>query len=193
METDTQSLVQSAIGGDTLAVETLLERHLPRLRAYVRLRTGALIEAKESVSDLVQSVCREVLEELPSFEYRDEASFRAWLFQHAAHKIADRGRFYHAAKRDAEREVDAATQSAIDDAVPGLLTPSRDAIGKEELHRLEDALQALPEEQRTAILLQRVVGLPYSEIAAQLGKSEGATRNLVYRGLAKVALNLERG
>ena len=44
-------------------MQRLLEEHLPRLRAFIRLRTNQAIRARESCSDLVQSVCREVLEE----------------------------------------------------------------------------------------------------------------------------------
>ena len=77
------------LSGDRRAVQQLLERHLPSLRAYVRLRAGAVIPRHESGSDLVQSVCRDVLENLDRFRYPGEAAFRAWLYATALRKIAD--------------------------------------------------------------------------------------------------------
>jgi DNA-directed RNA polymerase specialized sigma24 family protein len=47
--------------GDQLAIEALLERHLPGLRAFVRLRAGPAVRTRESTTDVVQSACREVL------------------------------------------------------------------------------------------------------------------------------------
>ena len=54
---DSQQLVQKASRGDARAIDSLLEQHLPRLRAFVRLRMGPEFRAKESASDLVQSSC----------------------------------------------------------------------------------------------------------------------------------------
>ncbi len=48
--------------GDPESIEALLAEHLPGLRAYVRLRMGPDLRAKESASDLVQSACCEILE-----------------------------------------------------------------------------------------------------------------------------------
>ncbi|MCB9876578.1 MAG: hypothetical protein H6835_03160 [Planctomycetes bacterium] len=49
------------------------------------------------------------------------------------------------------------------------------------------SLDQLPEDYREAILLRRVVGLEYAEIAAPMERSDGATRNLVHRGLARLS------
>ncbi len=174
--------------GDRAALPELLARNLPRLRAYVRARSGPHLLARESQSDLVQSVCREALQDLAGFEFVDEVRFRHWLCQVAWRKLADRGRMLKAERRDPAREeaLDVATQGRDE------ITPSRAASGREEWERMCEALDRLPDDQREAILLHRIVGLEHAEIAAQLGRSEGAVRNLVYRGMAKVALWLEK-
>jgi len=197
MASECEELVGRASRGDGSAVEELLARNLPSLRAYVRFKAGRLVQARESVSDLVQSVCREVLEQLDDFQYRGEAEFRSWLFRHAYHKVVDRGRFHRAAKRDGAREVEFSESAEQDDEeleyAMSLLTPSRNAIAREKLERFEAAFAELPEDYREAILMQRIAGLPYSEIAREMGKSEGAVRNLVYRGLARVTLRMQSG
>lgn len=197
MTGECEELVGRASRGDGSAVEELLARNLPNLRAYVRFKAGRLVQARESVSDLVQSVCREVLEQLGDFEYRGEASFRSWLFKRAYHKIVDRGRFHRAARRNGAREVELPESSGQGDAelecAISLLTPSRDAMAREKLERFEAAFAELPDDHREAILMQRIAGLSYSEIAREMGRSEGAVRNLVYRGLARVSLRMQAG
>jgi RNA polymerase sigma-70 factor (ECF subfamily) len=189
-DSDAARLVGRASHGDASAIEQLLADNLPRLRAYVRLKAGELIRARESCSDLVQSVCREVLEELPGFEYRGESAFRYWLMQRALHKIVDRARYYRVGARDARVGL---ADAAPDLGVATFLTPSRDAVGREELVRMERAFEQLPEDYREAIFLHKVVGMQHREIAAALDRSEGAARNLVYRGIARLSQLMHQG
>src|SRR5882672_1825641 len=127
---DPRSLVDSASRGDAMAVATLLERYLPGLNAFVRLRAGPLLRARESTSDLVQSVCREVLEHVDRFQYRSEGLFKQWLFTTAARKVADRCDFVQAQKRDVRREI--RLDDACAAAFRSLITPSRELIAREE-------------------------------------------------------------
>jgi len=75
-QNDTKDLVASVQRGERAAIEQLLVRQLPGLEAFVRLRMGAGLRRHATPPDLVQSVCREVLEDLTGFEYRGEAPFR---------------------------------------------------------------------------------------------------------------------
>ncbi len=194
MDDELRARIERASRGDTLASSELLAQNLPMLRRYFRLKAGRRVLSHESVSDLVQSVCAEVLEDLDGFEYRGEAQFRSWLVKHAWSKLSERIRYWKREKRDEAR-----TRLASEEDPEGLelakefLTPSRVAIGREDVERFEVALGELGPEMRDAILLRRVVQLPYPEIAAVLDKSEGAVRNLVYRGLARVAMQLGGG
>lgn len=186
--TDSDDLVARTQRGDRAAAEQLLVQHLPALLAYVRLQVGPLVRGKESLSDVVQSVCREVLADLPAFRYEGDVQFRHWLFTHALHKIQNKHRLYRAARRDAGREVaEPADDDGLQQAYATLCTPSRHAVGREALAAFERAFASLPADHREAVLLRRVVGLEYAEIAKKLGKSEGAVRNLVYRGVARLA------
>lgn len=182
---DEDSLFLRASSGDPAAAEQMLEHVLPRLRAFVRARLGNRLLAKESASDLVQSVCREALTGLADKPFADAAAFRHWLFKLAVHKIVDKARFHAAGNRDAARE-QSIEDVAATAALASLLTPSRDAAGRERLRRFEQAFAQLPEDYRQAIVLHRIVGLSYADIATELRRSEGAARNLVYRGLARL-------
>ena len=91
MSGSTQELVRAA-SRDKQALEQLLVRHLPHLQGWLRLRMGALLRSRETPEDLVQSVAREALGELSTFEWRGEAAFRHWLYTRAQHKLQDRVR-----------------------------------------------------------------------------------------------------
>lgn len=184
-----------ASGGEPQAVDVLLERHLPHLRAFVRLQAGGAIRAKESDSDLVQSVCREILQDLGDFEYRGEAAFRQWLYTTALRKILDRVKYYHRDKRDVDREAAQpanAASSAADlvEAYGTFCTPSRHAMAREEAERIEAAFERLPENYREVIALSRVAGLNHAELAEHYGKDEAYCRTLLSRALARLARHL---
>lgn len=190
MSGSTQELVRAA-SRDKQALEQLLVRHLPHLQGWLRLRMGALLRSRETPEDLVQSVAREALGELSTFEWRGEAAFRHWLYTRAQHKLQDRVRYLHAKMRDPEREAPTPDDSqALLACYASLCTPSRELASAEALRRIESAFDELPEDYQEAITLYRLCGLDYREIAERMARSEGAVRNLVYRGLSRLALRL---
>ncbi len=174
------------------AIEALLVRHLPGLQGWLRLRMGAQLRARETPEDLVQSVAREVLADLGGFQWRGEAAFRHWLYVKAQHKLVDKARFVGAERRSPARERDLASQPS--DGLPAgyanLCTPSRDVQSQDEVRRIEQAFAELPADYQEAISLQRLCGMDYAEIAVRMQRSEGAVRNLVHRGLSRLALRL---
>ncbi len=182
----TRRLVQSASQGDPVALDALLEHYLPDLERFIRMRLGVRIRAKESSSDLVQSVCREVLQDLDQLEYQGERSFKQWLFLAAVRKIKDRDKYWKRERRDVGRE-DAGGVSRVQyDA-----TPSHEAMLGEQQASLESALLQLPEDYRTVITLSRFLGMQHAEIAEEMGRSPGAIAVLLHRALAKLAVILE--
>lgn len=188
---DPSTLVQEASRGDRQALEGLLQRYLPELRAFLRLRTGPRLRARETPDDLAQSVCREVLGQLSQFDYRSEQSFKHWLFTAALHKVQDKGRFYAAERRDAGREWGPVDDPQLLSGYASLLSPSRVAIGREDIARVERAFDELPDDYREVITLHRLVGLGHEEIAARMGRSVEASRVLLHRALARLGRLLE--
>src|SRR5688572_1769579 len=169
-------LVRKASSGDAAAVDELLMANLPSLRAFVRLRMGPALRAKESASDLVQSVCREILENRERYQFRSDENFKRWLFTTALRVVKNKARYWQREKRDAEREIRRGRPSAsrsggaFSDCYRSMITPSRDALAREEVERFERAFETLPEEQREVISLARIVGLSHKEIAEHVGK-----------------------
>lgn len=181
--------------GDRAALEELLVRELPRLRAFVRLNVDPLVRAKESCSDLVQSVCREVLANLGELQDRGPQAFRSWLFAWTLHKIRDRRRFYLAEKRSPAREIvlghPSGSGAGIEPCYASAFSPSQQAIARETAERLEAAFDRMPDSYREILALSRIAGLSHDEIAAKTGKSPGSVRVTLHRALARLATVLE--
>lgn len=200
MEPDEQTLIDEVAKGNMQAVDALLDRHLPGLRAFIRLRMGPTIRARESCSDLAQSVCREVLQHMDRFQHPGENAFKHWLYATALRKISNRHEFYTAGKRDAYLEVRAESSSThttadevrLADAYKSLISPSREVLAKEYIHHIEEAFDSLPEDYREVVILSRFVGLSRADVAKQMNKTEDSVRNLLHRALSRLAEILER-
>lgn len=172
-------------------LEAALARLLPRLRAFVRLNVDAALRAKESCSDLVSSVCREVLENKDRVEYRGDEALRAWLFTWALNKIRDRQRHWLAQRRDVRRE-EVPVEADLLACYQTFCTPSRDAMLHEQVERIEAAFDLLPAQYREVITLSRIVGLAHAEIAERVGSTPGAVRTQLNRALVRLTSELER-
>lgn len=183
-------VLERAFRGDAAAVDDLLVRHLPRLRAFVRLRAGPLVRAHDDTGDLVQSVCREVLGKASQLHFDNEAAFRHWLFTEALRKIGKRARYHTAEKRDARRAEQLDSELAA--CYSSIASPSQHAAVREQIARVEAAFDDLDERQREIVTLAYVVGLSRAEIGAHIGASEGAVRTALHRALARLAAKLDR-
>jgi RNA polymerase sigma-70 factor (subfamily 1) len=183
-----------AAEGDQAALAQLLERHLPAVRAFVRCHMGPELRARESSSDVVQSVCRELLMHQDAFRHPDNDGFQAWLFTTARRKIANRARDLMQQKRDVRREVGDLTEAAIGAlgaAYARVSTPSGKALVAEEVARLEAAIAELPEEQREVLTLAHFAGLSRAQIGARMERSEEAVRALLHRAKARLMILLD--
>jgi len=189
---DTKTLLAQVESGDAAAVDRLLERHLPGLRAFVRLRSGPVLRARESSGDLVQSVCREILKNRGRLRHDGESGFKRWLYRTALRKIVNRHEYYQAAKRDVRREAPAAGSDEVLAGYGSLCTPSQEASANEQVACIEAAFDRLPEHYREVIVGSRLLGLSHAELAAQCGKSESAIRTTLSRALAQLAYEIDR-
>ena len=190
MPHDPPDLVERFARGDEQALEALLELHLPALRGYVRLRTGQELRARESSSDVVQSICREILEQREKFRYPGPDGFRRWLYATALRKIRMHARHWRTEKRGAlkEQPLDGGTSNA--ELLAGyaeVCTPSVELAAREEVERIEAAIDQLPEDYRTVIALSRLANLSHAEVAAEMERSEGSVKMLLSRALARLS------
>lgn len=186
---DPEELVSRASLGDALAVDELLDRHLPDLRRYVEEEMGSGLRALETADDVVQSVCRELLEGLSGFEYRGERAFGAWLRRAALRKLIDRRRHHRTLKRGGG----AAALSAADLAllVSAIQSPSQEVSLREELEALGRGFAQLSLDDQEVVRLVHLEGLGHAEVAQRLGCSVESSRKQLSRALARLSRLVE--
>ena len=153
----------------------LYELHFERVYAFVCRRVGD----RDTAEDLTSDVFHRALANLRSFEFRG-APFAAWLFRIAANALADR------AKR-AAREAGGGPGEAREPSAQ----PDLEAI--EHRARLFRLVKELPDDQRRVILRRFVEQASVREIAQELGRSEGAVKQLQFRALQSLRAQMEGG
>jgi RNA polymerase sigma-70 factor (ECF subfamily) len=186
----TRQLVALAKGGDESAVDQLCRVYTERVRWMVRLRMGKELRRKLDSMDLVQDILIHALGGITDFTYENEGDFVRWLSRIAENALRDNWDRFHAEKRDIRKEI------PIDNGrrrsgsrlsgVPGPVattTPSVILSRKEDLARLEKAIDVLKSEYKEVIVLTKIEGLDYQQIADRLGKSSEAVRKLVSRAM----------
>jgi RNA polymerase sigma-70 factor (ECF subfamily) len=186
----TQDLVILAKEGDYSALDQLCRVYGERVRRIVRLRMGQELRSKLESMDLVQDALVCALGGLKDFTYKDEGDFLRWLSKIAENRLRDNLEKFHADKRDIRKEVRLDNQnpstgdgfvripSPIDSTTPSVIM-SR----KEELDKLEKAIDQLKPEYREVIILKRIEGLSYKEIGERLGRSPDAVGMLLSRAM----------
>lgn len=177
------TLVQRCAARDEVACAELVGEHQ---RMVVQLAVNLLDDRNEAL-DVSQEVFLRVFRTIHRF--RGQSSLRTWIYRIAVNQARNRHRFWRRRRR--------ADQVSLEDHVSlhGELvstrqaTPERELAQKELGDRLQRALNNLPFDQRTAIVLREVDGLSYDEIAFSLGVAIGTVKSRLTR--ARQALRLE--
>jgi RNA polymerase sigma-70 factor (ECF subfamily) len=186
-----RSVLPCSVGEEAAMTHADVGQPLERYRAYLGLRARAQLPAvlrgQLDPSDLVQQTLLQARHKREQFRGQTEEQFLAWLRTILARLLADaarRGRPGQAGRgRSLERALEESSLRlerwlAADDT-----TPSRGLMRQERLLRLAEALGRLPEDQRTALELRHLQGLPVSEVCRRMGRNTASVANLLYRGL----------
>lgn len=186
----TQQLVTLAKGGDESALDQLCRVYAERVRWMVRLRMSKELRSKLDSIDVVQDALVSALGGLEDFTYKNEGDFVRWLSRIAENVLRDNWDRFQAEKRDIRKEVrldnyrPTSGDGLVGTAGPvEAATPSVIMSRKEELDKLEKAIDTLKAEYRQVIVLTKIEGLGYQEIGDRLGKSTEAVRKLVSRAM----------
>jgi RNA polymerase sigma-70 factor (ECF subfamily) len=167
------------------------EKYRSYLLLLARMQLDQRWHARVDPSDLVQQTLLDAHAKWHQLG-TENAELAAWLRKALANNLADALRNLRRAKRNIAREV--SLDAALDASSARLAnwiaakqsTPSNQAVKNETLLRLADALTALPEFQREAVILHHLQGHSLSDTAATLARSDTATAGLIHRGLKKL-------
>ena len=185
-QTDEQ-LMQAYREGNPRAFELLLARHERKVWNFLRRSVGDPTAAE----DLLQEVFLRVIKaQADSVDFRGEAKFTTWVYTIARNLCIDHAR--RAVHRDA-RSLDAPTR-ADDEASETLYDRvsdgGRDAEGLasdgQVRARVDEAVAALPPDQREVFLLREVMDMPFAEIAAVVGAPEPTVKSRMRYALERL-------
>jgi len=189
----TQHLVSLAKQGDESALDQLCKAYGERVRRIIRLHVGKELRSKLESMDLVQDAFVSALRSLQDFTYKNEGDFLRWISKIAENRIRDNLDKLHADKRDIRKEIPlkdnerSSKDSFIRDFVPAdSTTPSMIISKREELDKLEKAMDKLKPEYKEVISLTKIEGLSYEEVGKRLSKSSDAVRMLLARAMVEL-------
>lgn len=186
-------LVERIREGDVQALADFIQLRRPQLLAYIERQLGGALRAKVEADDIFQDTSADAVRSLGGIDLGQRDPF-AWLCQIAERRIIDAHRRYIGAqKRSAAREVPLGTpggdtsRAAIIDMLVASMTTASEAFSRDARQmRIEEALNQMPPEQREALRLRYVSGLPSKQIAEQMGKSDGAVRVMLSRAVGRL-------
>ena len=159
---------------DPTAFRGLYEQYARPVYRHLYSKVGNQADAE----DLTSQVFLKALEDLSQF--RNQGSFRAWLFTIAYSQAMD---YYR--KRRTELPLDEINLASHEP------DPLAATLRQEQIRRIREKITALPEEEQELIRLRFVAGLRYAEIGEVLKRSEGAVKKALYRLLARLGEQME--
>lgn len=167
----------------------ILEGFRPFLKRIANQLIGAKYAKRLDASDVVQSAIIGALDDFSGCRAANETEFKAWLRQLLVHDVMNKLRYLNREKRDISRE------TAISDF--GKLrgnqaSPEEVLVAKENVSRLNEALEKLLEPERQVIVLRNQEKLRFAEIGRRMSRSEDAARMLWTRSIQKLAKILNR-
>jgi RNA polymerase sigma-70 factor (ECF subfamily) len=175
-------LVQRCAAGDEAASAELVAQHQ---RTVLQLAANLLGDGEEAL-DLSQEVFLRVFCTIRRF--RGQSSLRTWIYRIVVNQARNRQSFWRRRRRAAQISLDQHV-AAHGDILGFGPEPDRVLAQKELAARLRKALDELPFEQRTAIVLREVDGLSYQEIAFSLDVAVGTVKSRLTR--ARLALRAD--
>jgi len=173
-QADAERLLIEAAQKDPARFAELYENNFDRVYAYIARR----VRDRNDAEDLTSEVFHQAFAGLPRFEWRG-VPFAAWLFKIASNAIIDRSK--RAAK---EREVPAILD------LPSEVSPQEIESEIEQRARLFQLVDRLPVDQRRVIGMRFAEEKSIREIAHEIGRSEGAVKQLQFRALQNLRAQL---
>jgi len=149
----------------------LYDRHFQQIYRFIYSR----VREQTAAEDVTSEVFMKALKAMP--RYQDTGRpFAAWLYQIAVNAIADRYRTL----RPAHPLEDFHDLSVAGPALEDL------AAHRDEVRRIWALVEGLPHQQRTALVLKFQEDMKIEDIAVAMGKSAGAVKLLIHRGVTRL-------
>jgi len=184
MEVEAGGAVERARSGDSDAFRLLVEQHS---RAVFRL-AFRMTGNEQDAEDVVQETFLRAYRQLDRYEAR--SSFSTWLYRIASNYSLDliRMRKRHEDKRERGKAEERDILQTLPANTPG---PDRIVYSGQVQDRVNEALNELSAQERTAFVLRHFEGLSIDEIGEALGTGTNATKHSIFRAVQKLRRSLE--
>ncbi len=180
-----QQLVERVQRGDKQAFGLLVSKYQRKLARLI----SRMIRDPAEVEDVMQEAFIKAYRALPAF--RGDSAFYTWLYRiginTAKNYLVSQGR-----RAPTSTELDSDEAETLEDAslLRDIDTPERLMQTKQIGQTVNAAMEALPEELRTAIVLREIEGLSYEEIATVMDCPIGTVRSRIFRAREAIAERL---
>lgn len=182
MELNENKLIERASGGDPSAFNRLMEAHERRMYAVALRMCGN----REDAQDCLQEAMLRIYRSISSF--KGQSSFGTWVYRITMNTCLDELR---RKKNKQSTSLDGLLDtgwSPQDESA----SPEKHAVQSETRRLLHQAIQDLPEDMRSAIVLRDIQGLSYEEIAQALDINVGTIKSRISRGRDKLREKLKQ-
>lgn len=175
-------LIREIKDGNVELYSELMGRYQRKILAFIyhMLKSAKLDLLAE---DLCSETFYKAYRSLHSFREID-ASFATWLYTIARNTVLSELRKQKAANMSLD-------ESGIDPMASPELAPEQTVLRKERMAMVREAINNLPEKQRSALILREYDQLDYQEIANILGQTVSSVKSLLFRARASVKSQLE--
>ncbi len=181
-----QQLVERVQRGDKRAFDLLVTKYQRKLGRLL----SRFIRDPSEVEDVTQEAFIKAYRALPGF--RGDSAFYTWLYRiginTAKNHLVAMGR---RAPTSTEMDAEEAENLESGDQLRDLNTPENQMMSRQVGDTVNQTLQELPEELRTAITLREIEGLSYEEIATVMQCPVGTVRSRIFRAREAVAAKLK--
>ena len=168
-------LVQRAVAGDPSAFELLVIKYQRRIQRLI----GRMVRDVDLVEDIAQETFIRAYRALHQF--RGDAQFYTWLYRIAVNTAKNYLTSQGRRPPSSDVEADEAEYYGGGEALQEVATPENLALTDEIKRTVFSAIEALPEDLRTAITLREMEGLSYEEIAEIMDCPVGTVRSRIFR------------
>jgi len=176
------ALIKKCLRGDQTAWDTIVKTYRRKVFNVAYKFVGKHDEAE----DLTQDIFVKVFRSLKSFDRR--ANFQTWLISISRNLCIDHYRHVRKERETIDRNVDAGELAPVArQPHPILRVEQRDRV---EL--LREALAALPEPLRKAVVMRDLQEMSYAEIAERLDLPEGTVKSRINRGRGELVLQIKK-
>lgn len=176
--TPDEALMRRYLAGDEGAFTVLLDRYAPHIINFAH----RFLHSREESEDIAQEVLLRIYR--GKERYDPSRPFRPWIFSIASRLVSNRLRDR---KRHSQVSLDLTRQDCPDE-IPAMDIPDKSSPLPEEILQkqrlaedVQKALEILPENQRTAVLLARFEEMSYEEIAQTMGSTVSAVKSSLFR------------